>query len=133
MAVISNYAQLKAAVANIINRDDLSEEMDQFYQTVHTELTEIVGPLDLMVDDGDTNALMLYQPTYYTYGMVMHAAAFIGDDPMLNRYSLLYLPMISDLQMGAYQHEKTTSSLGRGFSSHYDHTANTWVRGSSLP
>lgn len=81
---ITNYAELKAAVADYTKRTDLTNQIPDFIRAAHIKLNEIngVGPLMMFVEDTDTNPLLDYSPFPYLYGAVGYAAAYLRDDSL---------------------------------------------------
>ena len=107
-----NYGQVRKEIADIFNRDDIDDAIGKAVQSTHVELVEVVGNLSSLIDDADTNALLLYQPAYYVYGGAMRVAAYMSDTEMMARYTALFTPMLTDLYMGAFQCEFPPNVFG---------------------
>lgn len=117
MAQSVNYGQLKAEIADIFNRTDLNDPngtdiIGKAVQSLHVELVEVVGDLNMLTDDASTNALLLYQPAIYVYGSCVRVAAYMSDESMMARYTALFDPMFTDLYSGGFQEQFVVSSMG---------------------
>lgn len=98
-----NKGELKAIVKSYINRDDPDSigSIDQFIATCHNDLDEAVGPLNEMIDDTDSNSLLLYASgSYYIYGTIVEYARFNADEGLMQNYEPRWNEMLSNLYIG---------------------------------
>lgn len=107
---ITNYGELKTAVADALKRRDLVEQIPLFIDKVHIEVGESGGALDDLSDDADTNALLIYNPYVYLYGAVAEGADFIRDEGSLQVYRVKYDALLQDIRVQRPYYLQSTRS-----------------------
>jgi hypothetical protein len=78
-----NYAQLLAALARWLWREDLTTALPDFIRLGHTSLRrQLLGvpEFDEPVTDSDTNWLLTQHPDLYLYAALVESAPYLKDD-----------------------------------------------------
>lgn len=96
---ITNYGELKEAVAEYAKRRDLAARIPDFIRAVHIEVQEYTGLMDDLVSDSDSNGLLHYDPFVYLYGALAEAAIYLRDDGPLLAYVAKYQKKLKNLAL----------------------------------
>lgn len=109
---IVNYGELKAAVKDWAKREDIDNRIPDFIRATHIKLVEAVGPLvtvngdqrvDEMVEDGDNNAYLNYNPYGYLHGALYEAYMYLRDFEMAAAHQNRFQAELQNLYMcGAF-------------------------------
>lgn len=99
---ISNYGELKTAVADYTKRRDLTARIPDFIQAAHVRIVEYAGQLSQMTADEDTNELLSYNASVYLYGALAEAFAYLRDMEMLMIYQTKFEHELSNLAMTGF-------------------------------
>lgn len=100
MALVTNYGSLKAAIADYTLRDDCDDVIPNWIASAHIKLNEAAGPLTVMVNDDDSNALLDYDPDCYLFGALVQAGLYLRDQELVQAYAGLFEDKLEGLYMG---------------------------------
>jgi hypothetical protein len=81
-----NYAQLLAAVARWLDRDDLSADIPTFVQLGHASLVRMLAGAPTLNDPAAGNWLLTSSPDTYLYAALVESAPFLKDDARIEMW-----------------------------------------------
>lgn len=77
---ISNLGDLKAVVLDELHRRDMADRITEFVDFAHREIARwVAAPLLALVDDTDSNAVLIAYPDAYRFGALARGSAFVRD------------------------------------------------------
>jgi len=105
---ISNYGELKTAVANHLQRRDLDAVIPDFIQNTHLTLTEYTGSLAPLAADTDTNEMLAYDPHTYLFGACFEGAQYLRDAELMATYAARFQQKLQNLAATGFDYIKGT-------------------------
>jgi len=77
---LDNYAGLKAAIADWLNRPDIDEIIPEFIQLAEARIKRRVRDIDALSDSNTTNWVLTNHPDVYLFGALAEASPYLGND-----------------------------------------------------
>lgn len=102
MATITNYGELKTAVADELHRRDQTARLPSFVAFAHNEISQwVFDTLPPLVTDADTNDVLTYYPDAYLFGAVARGLVFARDYESAAVYQASFAQQLSDIANSA--------------------------------
>lgn len=77
---LADYAGLKAAIADWLNRPDIDEIIPEFIQLVEARIKRRVRDITALSDGNTTNWVLTNHPDVYLFGALAEASPYLGND-----------------------------------------------------
>ena len=77
---LADYAGLKAAIADWLNRPDIDEIIPEFIQLAEARIKRRVRDITALSDGNTTNWVLTNHPDVYLFGALAESAPYLGDD-----------------------------------------------------
>jgi hypothetical protein len=65
-----------------------------------------------LTDDGDVTTVLQQAPACYLYGSLIHAEAYVGNDPRIPTWEDLYLEAVATVNAGEWKSWKSDQGTG---------------------
>ena len=92
---ISTYTELQTAVANWLDRDDMSARIPEFISLTEARFNRILPALTALAP---TNDILTDSPDVYLYGSLLEAEPFLQNDARVQLWATAFQQAISDIQ-----------------------------------
>jgi len=108
---ISTYSELKTAVADWLNRDDLTSVIPTFIDLTEAKLKRRYKDYTPLSDSNTSNWILTGYPDVYLYGALLEASPYLIDDERVNIWAQLYSAAIATLR-GSFEESDLSDYSG---------------------
>lgn len=95
---ISTYSELKTAVADFLNRDDLTDVIPTFISLTEAKLGRRYKDFTALSGNNPSNWILSSHPDVYLYGALVEASPYLSDDARVAVWGQLYATAVLTLK-----------------------------------
>jgi len=96
---LNNYSDLKATVADYLNRDDLTNQISDFIDLAQKRLAKGFRDVGTISSANPTTPFFLKYQDAYIYGSLMEAEPFLGADERVQLWTGLYDRAVAEIRI----------------------------------
>lgn len=96
---LNNYSDLKATVADYLNRDDLTNQISDFIDLAQKRLAKRFRDVGTISSANPTTPFFLKYQDAYIYGSLMEAEPFLGADARVQLWTGLYDRAVAEIRI----------------------------------
>ncbi len=96
---LNNYSDLKATVADYLNRDDLTNQISDFIDLAQKRLAKRFRDVGTISSANPTTPFFLKYQDAYIYGSLMEAEPFLGADERVQLWTGLYDRAVAEIRI----------------------------------
>jgi len=95
---LSNYTELKASVADYLNRSDLTAAIPDFISLTEAKLKRRYKDFSPLSASNANNWILTSYPDVYLYGALLEASPYLVEDERVNVWAQLYAAAVGTLR-----------------------------------
>ena len=92
---LTNYTELKASVADYLNRSDLTAAIPDFISLTEAKLKRRYKDFNPLSSSNANNWILTGYPDVYLYGALMEASPYLSEDGRVQVWAQLYAAAVA--------------------------------------